>query len=230
MNALHEGLTWGSWSGGQETRDRMVEKRGAEPERLETRPGRTEKSPVARWPAPFPGPGSPKSPRRRPTDNRKEPRHHPPTLGTSLQRLIHRPGGPPGTPSPESSTSARGPSSAPARGPPLQRRLSEGAGRASPEPGPRGVGLRFERAIQTENPKTKPRGEFRNFPCRCELDSLNLRGRDLGWTVQARTAPRRSQEPGAEKEWGVRTKPGRAPANVLSSLAAPKPPARRPRG
>ncbi|XP_060275167.1 uncharacterized protein LOC114116087 [Ovis aries] len=181
----------------------MVEKRGAEPERLETRPGRTEKSPVARWPAPFPGPGSPKSPRRRPTDNRKEPRHHPPTLGTSLQRLIHRPGGPPGTPSPESSTSARGPSSAPARGPPLQRRLSEGAGRASPEPGPRGVGLRFERAIQTENPKTKPRGEFRNFPCRCELDSLNLRGRDLGWTVQARTAPRRSQEPGAEKEWGM---------------------------
>ncbi|KAI4567504.1 hypothetical protein MJT46_008717 [Ovis ammon polii x Ovis aries] len=76
-----------------------------------------------------------------------------------LRRLIHRPGGPPGTPSPESSTSARGPSSAPARGPPLQRRLSEGAGRASPEPGPRGVGLRFERAIQTENPKTKPRGD-----------------------------------------------------------------------
>ena len=115
-------------------------------------------------------------------------------------------------------------------GSPLQRRLSEAAGRASPEPGPRGVGLRFERAIQTENPKTKPRGEFLNFPCRCELDSLNLRRRDLGWTVQARTAPRRSQEPGAEKEWAVRTKPGRAPANVLSTLAAPKPPVRRPRG
>ncbi|XDB53926.1 hypothetical protein ABFV05_007542 [Capra hircus] len=50
----------------------------------------------------------------------------------------------------------------------LQRRLSEAAGRASPEPGPRGVGLRFERASHTENPKTKPRGEFRNF-CGCEL-------------------------------------------------------------
>ena len=87
------------------------------------------------------------------TDNLKEPRHHPPTLGTSLQRLTHRPGGPPGAPSPERSTSARGLSSAPARGPRSSDAFPNAAGRASPEPGPRGVGPRFERAIQTENPE-----------------------------------------------------------------------------
>lgn len=34
------------------------------------------------------------------------------------------------------------------------------------------------------------------------MNCLNLRESDLGWTGQARTSPRRSQEPGAEKEWG----------------------------
>ncbi|XP_055447421.1 retinoic acid early transcript 1E-like [Bubalus kerabau] len=77
----------------------------------------------------------------------------PATLGTSLQRLTHRPGGPPGAPSPERSTSARGPSSAPARGPRSSDAFPNAAGRASPEPGPRSVGPRFERAIQTENPE-----------------------------------------------------------------------------
>lgn len=33
------------------------------------------------------------------------------------------------------------------------------------------------------------------------MNCLNLRESDLGWTVKARAAPRRSQEPGAEKEW-----------------------------
>ena len=132
----------------------MVEKRGAEPKRLETRPGEGRRNRpwlLGRVSSQLVGPRRHRGGAQ--TDNRKEPRHHPATLGTSLQRLTHRPGGPPGAPFPERSTSARSPSSAPARDPRSSDVSPNAAGRASPEPGPRGVGPRFERANQTENPE-----------------------------------------------------------------------------
>lgn len=144
----------------------MVEKRGAEPERLKTRPGEGRRNRpwlLGRASSQLVGPRRHRGGAQ--TDNQKEPRHHPATLGTSLQRLTHRPGGPPGAPSRERSTSARGPSSAPARGSPLQRHLSE---RRRPS-FPRAGATRRPAEIRKSDSNSKPRGEFQDFSCGCSL-------------------------------------------------------------
>ena len=93
---------------------------------------------------------------------------------------------------------------------------------------PRAGATRRLAEIRKSDSNSKPRGEFQNFSCGCSLGVSTCR-KVIFAGPGARTAPRRSQEPGAKKEWAVSANPGRAPANVLSSLATTKPPARRPR-
>ena len=132
----------------------MVEKRGAEPKRLETRPGEGRRNRpwlLGRVSSQLVGPrGTAAGPRL--------------TTGKSLVITPQ----PWALPYKDSLTDRAGlqgrrpASAAPRPGAPLPRppgdpRSSDAspntAGRASPEPGPRGVGQRFERAIQSENPE-----------------------------------------------------------------------------
>ena len=132
----------------------MVEKRGAEPERLKTRPGEGRRN--RPW---LLGRASSRS--WVPEGTAAAPRL---TTGKSLVITPQ----PWALPYKDSLTDRAGlqgrrfPSAAPQPGarlprPPGDPRSSDAspntAGRASPEPGPRGVGPRFERAIQTQNPE-----------------------------------------------------------------------------
>ena len=199
----------------------MVEKRGAEPKCPETRLGEGRRS---RPPGLFPAPGSPKAPRRRPDWQPERARSSPRNPGHFLTKT-HSPTGRASRGavsraqhlSPEPVFRAR-------PGSPLQRRLSE---RRRPS-FPRAGATRRLAEIRKSDSNSKPRGEFQNFSCGCSLGVSTCR-KVIFAGPGATNAPRRSQEPGA-KEWAVSAIPGRAPANVLSSLATAKPPARRPRG
>ncbi|KAM9679545.1 uncharacterized protein ACBT57_004175 [Dama dama] len=153
-NAIQEGLTCGSWSGGQgriafgHAGEDSREKRVAGPERREPRPPQDRE--VARGSSAGPRPRSRvRSHSGLPERASSSPR----TPDTSLQRLTHWPGGPPGGAVPQARHLRRGPSSAPARGSPLQRSRSERRRPSSPSRGRGASGRDSKERVKLKTPR-----------------------------------------------------------------------------